>query len=205
MDEERVSSAAAAEAAEIDDGAETAAGETGAEETIETAEAAETVETVEADETATPPVWQGADTADKLSYAALVRGVPVEALVDELLRQSGDDGARWASYMQERRRRADDALTDRLAAEFDELTVQVPEVRRPEDVPDEVVQTAVHDGVTLTDAYLRRWYALSRRTAAEQESERRAAAQSAGRLGGAFDEPDPRETAFSRSFRTALS
>lgn len=196
MDEERISSAAAAEAAEIDNGAETAAGETRTEETSETGAT---------DDRETPPVWQGADMADKLSYAALVRGVPEEALVDELLRQSGDDGARWASYMQERRRRADDALTDRLAAEFDELTGQVPEVRQPEDVPDEVVQTAVRDGVTLTDAYLRRWYALSRRTAAEQESERRAAAQSAGRLGGTFDEPDPRETAFSRSFRTALS
>ncbi len=196
MDEERISSAATAEAAEIDNEAETAAGETRTEETSETGAT---------DDRETPPVWQGADMADKLSYAALVRGVPEEALVDELLRQSGDDGARWASYMQERRRRADDALTDRLAAEFDELTGQVPEVRQPEDVPDEVVQTAVRDGVTLTDAYLRRWYALSRRTAAEQESERRAAAQSAGRLGGTFDEPDPRETAFSRSFRTALS
>ena len=193
MDEERIPSAEAAEAAEIDDGAETAAEETRTEETGETG-AAEA-----------PPVWQGANMADKLSYAALVRGVPEEALVDELLRQSGDDGARWPSYMQERRRRADDALTDRLATEFDELTVQVPEVRQPEDVPDEVMQTAIRDGMTLTDAYLRRWYALSRQTAAEQESERRAAAQSAGRLGGAFDEPDPRETAFSRSFRTALS
>ena len=200
MDEERIPSAEAAETAEIDDGAETAAEEMRTEETGEPATAVE--ETAAAE---TPPVWQGADMADKLSYAALVRGMPEEALVDELLRQSGDDGARWPSHMQERRRRADDALTDRLAAEFDELTAQVPEVRQPEDVPDEVVQTAIHGGMTLTDAYLRRWYALSRRTAAEQASERRAAAQSAGRLGGAFDEPDPRETAFSRSFRTALS
>lgn len=192
MDEKRTLSAEAAESTEIEDGAETTAEETRTEERDERVEE-------------TPPVWQGANMADKLSYAALVRGVPEEALVDEWLRQSGDDGARWPQYMQERRRRADDALTDRLAAEFDELTGQVPEVRQPEDVPDEVLQTAVCSGMTLTDAYLRRWYALSRQTAAEQESERRAAAQSAGRLGGTFDEPDPRETAFSRSFRSALS
>lgn len=96
-------------------------------------------------------------------------------------------------------------LTERLVAEFDELAAQVPEIRRVQDVPAEVLETAMREGVSLLDAFLRRWYAAERQAAAQRERQQQAAAQSAGRLGGAFDALDPREAAFSRSFRTALS
>lgn len=151
------------------------------------------------------PVWQGADIADKLSYAAAVVGVPEDRLVEALLQHSGDDGTRWGAHIDERQRESEQRLTDRLAAEFEVLAAEVPAIRQVSDLSDEVIKTALSEGVTLLDAYLRQWYAASRQTAAQQASERAAAAQSAGALGGAFDEPDPKETAFSRSFRGALS
>lgn len=148
-----------------------------------------------------PPVWQGADTADLLSYAALVRGVPEAALVEELLCQSGDDGARWESHLHTRRRQSEAQQVERLAAEFAVLSAQVPEVQHMEDVPDTVFQTALEQHITLCDAYLRQWYAAQQQVQAQQQ----AVAQSVGALGGAFEQPDPRETAFSRAFRTALA
>lgn len=154
---------------------------------------------------ATAPAWQGADTADKLSYAAAVVGVSEDRLVEALLHHSGDDGARWGEHLDARQREAEQHLTDRLAAEFQVLAAEVPSIRHVDDLPDEVLNTALTEGVTLFDAYLRQWYAVWRETAAQEASARAAAEQSAGALGGAFDEPDPKETAFSRSFRGALS
>lgn len=151
------------------------------------------------------PFWQGADTADKLSYAAALYGVPEEMLIDGLLRQSGDSGAGWQQHLTTRRQKDEEATTTRLAAEFDELCAHVPEFRQVQDVPSSVVETASAEGITLLDAYLRQWYAIARQTAAEVAKEGEAAAQSAGSLGGVFEELDPKETAFSRAFRMALS
>lgn len=162
-------------------------------------------ETNEVPDEAAAPAWQGADTADKLSYAAAVVGVSEDRLVEALLQQSGDDGTRWGAHIDERQRAAEQHLTDRLAVEFQVLAAEVPSIRHVDDLPDEVLNTALTEGVTLFDAYLRQWYAVWRQTAAQEASARAAAEQSAGALGGAFDEPDPKETAFSRSFRGALS
>lgn len=193
QDEYREISAEEAETAEMDGGAQ------------ESAETQAQTEERMPDEAAIPPAWQGADIADKLSYAATLFGLPEDALVEELLRHSGDDGSRWQTHLDVRRQNAREGLTERLTAEFDELSAQVPEIRQVKDVPAEVLETAMSEGVTLLDAYLRRWYAAARKTAEQQERQRQSAAQSAGSLGGVFDEPDPRETAFSRSFRVALA
>ena len=169
-------------------------------------EAAESAITnIEATEGEAVPFWQGADTADKLSYAALLYGVPEEELIDAMLRQSGDNGERWEGHITARREAAEQQMTDRLAREFDELSAQVPEIGSVQDVPREVAEAAADGKQTLLDAYLRRWYVLSREAAAQIEAQQSAAARSAGSLGGEFDEPDPKNTAFSRAFRMALA
>ena len=152
-----------------------------------------------------PPFWQGADTADKLSYAALLYGVPEETLIDAMLKQSGDSGERWEGHITARREAAQQQMTNRLAREFDELAAQVPEIGTVQDVPREVAEAAASGEITLLDAYLRRWYVLSREAAAQMEAQQKAAACSAGSLGGEFAEPDPKNAAFSRSFRMALA
>lgn len=174
------------------------------EETImEAAAGAETAaingECDTAEETA--PFWQGADIGDKLSYAASLYGVPEDALVEALLQQSGDDGARWQQHVETRRKQAEERTTGRLAAEFDVLSAQVPEFRQVGDVPQRVVDNAMKEGITLLDAYLREWYAANR----QEQLQQAAAARSAGPMGGTFEEPDPKESAFSRAFRSALA
>lgn len=150
------------------------------------------------------PFWQGADTADMLSYAAAVYGVPEETLVQGLLQHSGDDGGGFSAHLDGRRRQEEAALEQQMAEQFEQLSATVPEIRRVEDLPDGVLEQAVQEGIPLLDAYLRQWYATARQAAAQEEAGRQAAAQSAGSLGGVFEEIDPKETAFSRAFRKQL-
>ena len=76
----------------------------------------------------------------------------------------------------------------------------VPEIRGVEDLPAGVLESAAREGIPLLDAYLRQWYA----TARQAQADRQAAEQSAGSLGGVFEEIDPKESAFSRAFRKQL-
>ena len=146
------------------------------------------------------PFWQGADTADMLSYAAAVYGVPEEALVEGLLRHSGDDGGRFSAHLDGRRQQEQAALEQQMAEQFEQLAAVVPEIRGVEDLPVGVLESAAREGIPLLDAYLRQWYA----TARQAQADRQAAEQSAGSLGGVFEEIDPKESAFSRAFRKQL-
>lgn len=146
------------------------------------------------------PFWQGADAADMLSYAAVVYQVPEEALVEGLLRHSGDDGGGFAAHLDGRRRGEQAALEQQMAEQFEELAAMVPEIQKVEDLPPGVLEQAVEAGIPLVDAYLRQWYAAAR----QAETDRQAAERSAGALGGVFEEIDPKETAFSRAFRKQL-
>lgn len=154
---------------------------------------------------AVAPVWQGASTADKLGYAAEVYGMPEEALVEALLQQSGDDGAGFEAFAAAKKQQNDEAVDARLVREFDELTAQVPDIRQVQDIPEAVVACAVRGEMSLTDAYLRYWYRVSRESERQKAAERQAADLTAGRMGGEFCERDPKETAFSRAFQKAIS
>lgn len=94
-------------------------------------------------------------------------------------------------------------LTERLAAEFETLAELAPEAGTVEELPDEVLRAAAN-GLTLTEAYLRFWYAESRRAAEAERQERRNAAASAGSLRDAAIEPAPAQEAFCQSFRAAI-
>ncbi|MGI6263876.1 MAG: hypothetical protein ACOYJY_00205 [Acutalibacteraceae bacterium] len=96
------------------------------------------------------------------------------------------------------------ALIDRLADEFVALAEEMDGVAQPEDLPDEIWQTAA-EGVPLRDACLRYWYAEYCRRQAAQRAAARAGAGSAGSLRDVPDDPRPEEAAFARSFRTAVN
>ncbi|GEM_PF-2580924 len=93
--------------------------------------------------------------------------------------------------------------TARLAEEFLALADEIEDIRMPEDLPEEVWDTAAQ-GVPLRDAYLRYWYAETVRRQAARQMQQRSTAQSAGSLRDLPDDPRPEEAAFARSFQTAM-
>lgn len=93
--------------------------------------------------------------------------------------------------------------TERLAEEFLALADEIESIRLPEDLPEEVWDTAAQ-GVPLRDAYLRYWYTETMRRQAARQVQERSTARSAGSLRDLPDNPRPEETAFARSFQTAV-
>lgn len=91
----------------------------------------------------------------------------------------------------------------RLADEFLRLADEIPWVAQPEDLPDEVWETAAQ-GVPLRDAYLRFWFAEWGRKQEAAAVQARTAAGSAGSLRDIPDDPRPEEAAFTRSFLTSM-
>lgn len=79
---------------------------------------------------------------------------------------------------------ADEALTQRLADEYEALCREVPIVGAFAALPEAVLHTAVADGVPLLDAYLRWEYRERCRTEAEHAAARTAAAATTGSLAG---------------------
>lgn len=98
---------------------------------------------------------------------------------------------------------AEAGQTARLAEEFLALADEIEDIRMPEDLPEEVWDTAAQ-GVPLRDAYLRYWYAETVRRQAARQMQQRSTAQSAGSLRDLPDDPRPEEAAFARSFQTAM-
>lgn len=95
-------------------------------------------------------------------------------------------------------------VTDRLAEEFLSLAEEFPQLTRPADLPDEVLDTAAKEGIPLLDAYLRYRWQEEKKVAAATDSRRRAAQCSAGSLSRTAVETPPEQDAFLRAFRSAL-
>ena len=98
---------------------------------------------------------------------------------------------------------AEDA-TDRLAAEFIRLMEEFPHLTSPAQLPDNVLDVAADEGISLLDAYLRHRWQEEKKVAAATESRRRAAQCSAGSLSRTAVETPPEQDAFLRAFRSAL-
>lgn len=90
-----------------------------------------------------------------------------------------------------------------LAEEFLALADEIPSIVRPEDLPEEVWNTAAQ-GVPLRDAYLRFWFSEWRRQQEAAATRTRTRAGSAGSLRDIPDEPRPEEAAFKRYFQTTI-
>ena len=99
---------------------------------------------------------------------------------------------------------APEDVTDRLAEEFLSLAEEFPQLTRPADLPDEVLDTAAKEGIPLLDAYLRYRWQEEKKVAAATDSRRRAAQCSAGSLSRTAVETPPEQDAFLRAFRSAL-
>lgn len=91
----------------------------------------------------------------------------------------------------------------RLADEFLALCEEMEDIHSPEDLPDEVWETAA-DGVPLRDAYLRFWYKEYIRCRKAADTRERTAATAVGSLKSTPADPRPAEVAFARSFQTAV-
>ncbi len=74
------------------------------------------------------------------------------------------------------------AMHERLAGEFIELREAFPDYARVSDLPTDVVQTALTQGISLTDALLRYRHAEQRRVEAEKAAAKSGAARSIGSL-----------------------
>lgn len=92
---------------------------------------------------------------------------------------------------------------ERLADEFLALAEEMPAIAKPEDLPEEVWDTAAQ-GVPLRDAYLRFWYSEWSRKQAAAAAQSRARAGSAGPLRDVPEDPRPEEAAFTRSFQSTV-
>lgn len=98
---------------------------------------------------------------------------------------------------------AQEATVSRLADEFLALAEEMEGIAQPEDLPEEVWDTAAQ-GVPLRDAYLRFWYAEHIRRQVAAKTRERTAAGSAGSLRDLPEDPRPEEAAFAQSFQTAV-
>ena len=95
-------------------------------------------------------------------------------------------------------------ITHRLAADFIILCGEFPEIHDPDDLPDEVLDTAAEEGISLLDAYLRFRWQEEKRVRREEERSRRAAARAVGSLVQTGPQAKPEQEAFMRGFRRAL-
>ena len=95
-------------------------------------------------------------------------------------------------------------VTGRLAADFLLLAEEFPQLQSPAQLPDEVLDTAAAENISLLDAYLRyRWQEEKKVLAAEAKREQ-AAKQSAGPLSAGSTQVPPEQDESLRAFRRAL-
>ncbi|MBQ8682930.1 MAG: hypothetical protein IJ518_00255 [Clostridia bacterium] len=95
-------------------------------------------------------------------------------------------------------------VTDRLAADFLQLTEEFPALQSPAQLPDAVLDMAAEEAIPLLDAYLRyRWQEEKKVQAATRQAEE-AARRSAGSLSAGAQQAPPEQDAFLRAFRRAL-
>ena len=101
---------------------------------------------------------------DKLKTLAQQHGLGVRELVDTLC---GEDGP---------------AVSDeeRLADDFCRLREECPDVSGFDALPESVIKTALHEGISLLDAYLRHEHRERMRVGAATDAARKASAASAG-------------------------
>ncbi len=94
--------------------------------------------------------------------------------------------------------------TDRLAEEFIHLSEEFPELSSPAQLPDEVLQTAAEENISLLDAYLRYRWQEEKQVREAARLRALAAQQSAGSLAKGAEKRDPAPDGFLRAFRAAL-
>ena len=95
-------------------------------------------------------------------------------------------------------------VTCRLAEDFLMLSREFPQFIHPDQLPDEVLDMAAEQGISLLDAYLRHRLQEEKRVAAAAEKRQQAAAQSVGSLSRGAVQTPPEQDAFLRAFRSAL-
>lgn len=157
-----------------------------------------------------------ASTEERIGYLAQCRGVDAEAYLSELLQEAyeqqrtahGEDPEAWKHYceqirtdVEERRRACEKAAKE---AEWEELTRFAPEITAPSQVPQEVIEIAEAQQLSLADAYAR-FLCAELKAANDQLTQQVAAAvQSVGSLAGDTVDFQPEQSAFSRAFRQAV-
>jgi len=146
------------------------------------------------------PAWRGASTADKLAYAAQLLGVDADTLLEELLARQEGAADGWQAFSRQMAARADEALTARLAEEFEALCRMVPDITSVDQLPSSVWETAVQQGIPLTDAYLRFWYQEHQKAAEEARRQQQNAGNSTGPLSGVYEPPQVELEMFNRAF-----
>lgn len=95
-------------------------------------------------------------------------------------------------------------VTQRLAEEFIVLAEEFPQLTRPDQLPESVLDMAAEQGISLLDAYLRYRLQEEKKVAAAAEKRRQAACRSAGSLSRGAVQTPPEQDAFVRAFRSAL-
>ena len=170
-------------------------------------------------------------TQDKLQFLAEENGLEVEDFLDTLvdllisrrqqraLQEAGGDktDARmsweaycankredWQKRTQQAREKRQEAMVQRLAEEFVTLSQAVPEIVTPQQIPQEVLQAASNEGISLLDAYLRFAYREYRLVEEAKKQEQAAAGHSAGSLHSGVGIYQPERTAFAKAFKSAL-
>ena len=98
------------------------------------------------------------------------------------------------------------ALQERLAADFEELSAEYPEVTEFKQIPQAVVKLAIDRKIPLMDAYARHLRAENKKISAAAQSAATAATASTGSQAGAADghPADAAETAFLRGLSAAM-
>ncbi len=95
-------------------------------------------------------------------------------------------------------------VTQRLAEDFLALAEEFPQFIHPDQVPDDVLNMAAEQGISLLDAYLRHRLREEKKVAAAAQKRQQAAEQSAGSLSRGATQTPPEQDAFLRAFRAAL-
>ena len=95
-------------------------------------------------------------------------------------------------------------VTQRLAEDFLALAEEFPQFIHPDQLPDDVLDMAAKQGISLLDAYLRHRLREEKKMAAAAQKRQQAAEQSAGSLSRGAIQTPPEQDAFLRAFRAAL-
>lgn len=111
--------------------------------------------------------------------------MPLLNTLKEVAAAEGKTLHEWVGAVQSHKPASpNEALVARLAQEYTALCREVPTVGAFDTLPDDVVRTAVCEGVSLYDAYLRYEHRERRRIEAERASAAAASAAATGSLAG---------------------
>lgn len=110
--------------------------------------------------------------------------------VEKAQRQAKYESARQQETAAEQKAKED--LAKRLADDFVELQEEFPDITEFSRLPQQVVDTAVKKGISLTDAYLRHQHAENKKITAARTAQEQAAKVAAGpQSAGAGETADP--------------